>query len=1644
MSLGNTNQGFSGSLFNAPVLTGAVGYYGAFQDTTIQSATDTITAYPLKLGIQDEANGVTVINDSFGNPTKIVVTNAGVYNIQYSLQFVNSDTKDHDANVWLSKNNNNVTDSNSKFTIPSSHAGIDGNLIGAVNYVLSLNAGDFLQIKWNVNNISVSIKPVPAQASNPAIPLSPSAIVTVTSQAGQGIGYYGLTSTTSNSIGIGSKTFTTNIDSSAIAFTVGTRIRVADTAAPTNYMEGIITSFSGTTLVMSSDLYGGSGTYNTWDFSVAGEMGSVGSSIMVLDTGACSTVRCGVGNCAFGAYSFAGGGSSNCTNSAYSVIVGGKINSTSAGGSFIGAGHQNQTLDLNSGIVSGGYNTIGYNSRYGFIGAGGNNYNDGYYSSILGGLYNTINNTGRYSSILSGCHNTVSACFSSASGAYLNACVPYTFYSNNFCACGSVYSSALTASCAVCVGTNGQLVGYTPPALPTPSIIVLDSGVCSTVRCGVDNCASGDYSFAGGGCCNTTNSSYSFIGGGGGNKILGGLNSQHSVIVGGNGNNINTSYNSIIGTGSLNNICCGGYSVIGGGVCNNLCNGDCSFIGGGNGNNSTSLSSFIGGGNGNNILGGVNSQNSAIVAGSGNTINCSYNSIINIGALNSICCNGYSVIGSGICNKLCKGFLSFIGGGCLNTSSSFYSFIGGGLCNTVSANFSGAVGCCLNACVTKTFYVNNFCACGSLYSSALATSCAVCVGANGQLVGYTLTNPITGTGTANYVPKFTGTNTIGNSLIYDNATSVGINTTSPNASYVLDINGSTKVAQNLLVGAGIYSSSVAYISTRQAKTVATNALVLASQETATPFPTDLIFKTEGATVGWSIQSTNQGVSRTAISLNPSGGSVGIGTTAPSTTFEVVGTGKFSGNLTTNVTANSMVKANASGILVAAVAGTDYQAPLTNPITGVGTTNYHAKFIGANALGNSLVYDNGSGVGINTTVINDMLSVNGSVLFILPAVGTNSYFQIKSGTATTFNTYIGTTAANQYAWFTNIKYNGSAFVKDDATRGAWRMNQVANTTDATSSFNLDYWNTAGSSSTLLTVLGTGNVGIGTISPSAKLHVVGGGITTGIANAATTLNTRFDLANPSISLGVGYVSADIPIIQSVNNNTNAATNLSINPFGGGVGIGLGTTSPTQILSVNSPFSVAGTLYPIAVSQQTSVEIGGIYSIAEAITNPIAAGLAFKTYQQNVGLVEKMRITNAGNVGIGTTSPTAKLDMVVANSATDIFTINASNNTNASLELYLKTDVTTLNAGGTGNFVFSNGNKVERMRISSGGNVGIGVTPSAWFSSYRALDLGDNFALLGNAGASDLYSNLYLNASSQFIYKTNGAASAYSMSTGAHRWYTVPSGTAGNVATLTQAMTLTNDGKLGIGTTAPSQTLDVVGNATFKISGTTINALNPTSWTGVFSIRRTDGTVGTAIGYNGATGDTYFQGQGNNTYYNLLLNPLGGNVGIGSSAPSGVLMVVGRAGLWTTKVISDTTTSLAYGLLVNAGTNTNDYSLFVTSAANANYLYIRGDGYAWVNTAAWAYGSDRRLKENISYIQESGVDIINKLKPAKFDYISGLKNNIGWIAQDVKEVIPEAVSVGDEKTGMLSLKSDFIVPYLVKAVQELKNEIEILKNK
>ena len=113
------------------------------------------------------------------------------------------------------------------------------------------------------------------------------------------------------------------------------------------------------------------------------------------------------------------------------------------------------------------------------------------------------------------------------------------------------------------------------------------------------------------------------------------------------------------------------------------------------------------------------------------------------------------------------------------------------------------------------------------------------------------------------------------------------------------------------------------------------------------------------------------------------------------------------------------------------------------------------------------------------------------------------------------------------------------------------------------------------------------------------------------------------------------------------------------------------------------------------------------------------------------------------------------------------------------------------------FSEGG-VESMRLDSSGNLGLGVTPSAWGSSFKAFELGSGSALCNpnSNGQTWLASNARYDTS--WKYRNTAAATLYECDS-AHKWYTAPSGTAGNAITFTQAMTLDSSGNLLVGTTS-----------------------------------------------------------------------------------------------------------------------------------------------------------------------------------------------------------------------------------------------------
>lgn len=154
-------------------------HYGAFQDSTTQTIANTTTAYAVKLNTTDFSNGVSVVTDGT-NPTRITVANAGIYNIQFSLQLANASASAvGDVDAWLRTNGIDIPASSSQVSIVASHGGVSGKLIIALNYILQFTAGQYFQLMWRGSTTDITM-PTIASQTNPTRPSTPSAIVTVT------------------------------------------------------------------------------------------------------------------------------------------------------------------------------------------------------------------------------------------------------------------------------------------------------------------------------------------------------------------------------------------------------------------------------------------------------------------------------------------------------------------------------------------------------------------------------------------------------------------------------------------------------------------------------------------------------------------------------------------------------------------------------------------------------------------------------------------------------------------------------------------------------------------------------------------------------------------------------------------------------------------------------------------------------------------------------------------------------------------------------------------------------------------------------------------------------------------------------------------------------------------------------------------------------------------------------------------------------------------------------------------------------------------------------------------------------------------------------------------------------------------------
>ena len=158
------------------VVTGVTpGYYGSFYDANANQTISTTTdAYLVRIANTFEQNGITVVNN-----TDITFAYTGTYEIIYSIQFFNNDNAQQDINVWYYKNgNNNIADSDSKFTINGKSGSNKGKLIATTPFLSTFNAGDYVRLAWAATATGVSIT-TDAVGTTPTTPVVPGVIVTV-------------------------------------------------------------------------------------------------------------------------------------------------------------------------------------------------------------------------------------------------------------------------------------------------------------------------------------------------------------------------------------------------------------------------------------------------------------------------------------------------------------------------------------------------------------------------------------------------------------------------------------------------------------------------------------------------------------------------------------------------------------------------------------------------------------------------------------------------------------------------------------------------------------------------------------------------------------------------------------------------------------------------------------------------------------------------------------------------------------------------------------------------------------------------------------------------------------------------------------------------------------------------------------------------------------------------------------------------------------------------------------------------------------------------------------------------------------------------------------------------------------------------
>jgi hypothetical protein len=414
----------------------------------------------------------------------------------------------------------------------------------------------------------------------------------------------------------------------------------------------------------------------------------------------------------------------------------------------------------------------------------------------------------------------------------------------------------------------------------------------------------------------------------------------------------------------------------------------------------------------------------------------------------------------------------------------------------------------------------------------------------------------------------------------------------------------------------------------------------------------------------------------------------------------------------------------------------------------------------------------------------------------------------------------------------------------------------------------------------------------------------------------------------------------------------------------------------------------------------------------------------------------LQNSHNTSLNVTNPAASSGVIIANNSGQVGSYNGITFITSNPATSQSSSIISMStsSGWGSDLVFTTRTEsvvnTETMRIRNNGNIGIGIsTPTTKLDVNGGIRCNTVFKVGGVIGTND-----------RGIHVDNGSSTSWEFLNLRNTLGTslFVSGSSNNLDT----------GRLGIGTSTPSAKIHIIEKIPdiFPLPMSTVQFLigglgtNPGSYSTYWYLDN----IGLKFGHNSNSRDIQFQ-VGSLTAMTIYTNR---NIGIGTSTPSTRLHVNGIHNALRLQGIDHVYMELFRNATGSRNAwfgygSANSTTLSIVNETAGNILIYAGTAgvVLYQGATSWVANSDIRLKNIHGYI-ETPIDKIKKLDSIYFNYKKDnddIERRVGLIAQQVKEVLPEAVYEGED--GYLSLSLTEIVPLLVSAIKELNNKVDSL---